>query len=86
MKYEALWNELIFQKYGSLIKINKKKLKLDLEAKILNNKKYEYNISEILFEVEKNEKYEIKYKKILDYYNICVYHKTHLYYIYDDLN
>ena len=67
MKYEALWNELIFQKYGSLIKINKKKMKLDLEAKILNNKKYEYNISEILFEVEKNEKYEIKYKKILDY-------------------
>ena len=27
MKYEALWNELIFQKYNSLIKIDEAELK-----------------------------------------------------------
>ena len=67
MKYEAFWNELIFQKYNSLIKINKNKLKLDLEHKISSNKKYEYNISEILFEIGKNESFQSKYKEILNY-------------------
>ena len=28
MKYEVLWNELIFQKYNSLIKIDEKKIKI----------------------------------------------------------
>ena len=67
MKYEAFWNELIFQKYNSLIKINKNKLKLDLEHKISSNKKYEYNISELLFEIGKNESFQSKYKEILNY-------------------
>ncbi len=67
MKYEAFWNELIFQKYNSLIKINKNKLKLDLEHKISSNKKYEYNISELLFEISKNESFQSKYKEILNY-------------------
>tara|TARA_Y100000591_G_C21804877_1_gene684234 strand:+ start:30 stop:956 length:927 start_codon:yes stop_codon:yes gene_type:complete len=67
MKYEAFWNELIFQKYNSLIKINEEKLKLELIEKISSNKKYEYNLSEILFEVDKNEKIEKKYKEILNY-------------------
>ena len=58
MKYEALWNELIFKKYNSLIKINEEKLKTELISKISNNKKYEYNLSEILFEIEGNENLE----------------------------
>ena len=70
MKYEALWNELIFQKYNSLIKIDKTKLKSELISKISNNKKYEYNISEILFEIENNEDLENKYNKILNYIKI----------------
>ena len=70
MKYEILWNELIFQKYNSLIKIDEKKLKSELINKMSNNKKYEYNISEILFEIEKNENLEDKYKKILKYIKI----------------
>jgi len=70
MKYEVLWNELIFQKYNSLIKIDEKKLKSELANKMSNNKKYEYNISEILFEIENNENLENKYKKILNYINI----------------
>ena len=67
MKYEALWNELIFQKYNSLIKIDENKLKLELKAKISNNIKFEYNISELLFEVEKNENLNNKYEEILNF-------------------
>lgn len=70
MKYEALWNELIFRKYNSLIKIDKTKLKSELISKIASNKKYEYNLSEILFEIENNEDLENKYNKILNYIKI----------------
>ena len=69
MKYEAMWNELIFQKYSSFIKIDKKTLSEELKTKISKNKKYEYNLSEILFELESNENLEEKYKKILIYAN-----------------
>tara|TARA_B100000989_G_scaffold195674_1_gene147711 strand:- start:7151 stop:8020 length:870 start_codon:yes stop_codon:yes gene_type:complete len=64
MKYEALWNELIYMKYNSSIKINKKKLRNSLEIKLLNTKKYELNLSEILFEVDVDEDFENKYNKI----------------------
>ena len=64
MKYEAFWNELIFQKYNSFIKIDEEKLKLELIEKISSNKKYEYNLSELLFEVDKNEKLEKNMKII----------------------
>ena len=67
MKYEAFWNELIYQKYNAMIKINEDKLKSELKFKILDNKKYEYNISELLFEIEKSETLESKYKRILQY-------------------
>jgi len=67
MKYEAFWNELIYQKYSPLIKIDEDKLKSELKFKISENKKYEYNISELLFEIEQNENLDSKYKKILQY-------------------
>ena len=69
MKYEAFWNELILQKYNSLVKIDKADLELLLKNKISNNKKYEYNISELLFDIDKNEKFESKYKEIIKYIN-----------------
>ena len=69
MKYEAMWNELIFQKYSSFIKIDKTKLNKELKIKISKNKKYEYNLSEILFELENNETLEKKYQEILKYTN-----------------
>ncbi len=67
MKYEALWNELIFQKYSSLIKIDKSILKSELMIKIKENKKYEYNLSEILFEIESPEDLKRKYNDIMKY-------------------
>ena len=70
IKYEGLWNDLIFQKYSPLIKIDKTKLRKELISKISNDKKYEYNLSEILFEINTKEKLESKYKNILDYINL----------------
>ena len=67
MKYEQLWNQLIFSKFNALVKIDKKKLSQQLQKKISNNKKYEYNLSELLFEIGKNEKVNKKYKEIFDY-------------------
>ena len=70
MKYEAFWNELIFQKYNTLIRLDKEKLRINLKTKLSNDKKFEYNISEILFEVEINENFKSKYKKIIEYINL----------------
>ena len=67
MKYERLWNQLIFSKFNPLVKIDKIKLSQQLKKKISSNKKYEYNLSELLFEIDKNEKLNKKYKEIFDY-------------------
>ena len=67
LKYESLWNELIFKKFSSLVKVNEKNLRSELDKKISNIKKYEYNLSELLFEIEANETLDMKYKKIKEY-------------------
>lgn len=70
MKYEALWSELIFKKYNSLVKVDKKSLKKKLIVKISNDKKFEYNLSEILFEVDNKNSVDQNYKKIIDYIKV----------------
>ncbi len=67
IKFEGLWNEFIFRKYNNLVKIDKTLLKEELIKNISNEKKYEYELSEILFEINSNEKFETKYKNILEY-------------------
>ncbi len=67
IKYDALWNELIFKKYNQLVKIDRDKLKNKLKIKISNDKKYEYNLSEILFEVESNSNLKEINNKIIKY-------------------
>ena len=69
IKYESLWNEFIYKKYSSYVKIDETVLKKKLKTKMLKTKKYEYNLSEILFEVEQKENLKNKYKKISDYIN-----------------
>ena len=64
MKNENLWNDLITRKYGSLVKIDKEKLKKELLLKLKNNKKFEYNLSELLFDIDKNDELEKKYDEI----------------------
>ena len=70
IKYEALWNELIFRKFNGLVKIDEKKLKEKLILKFSSDKKFEYNLSEILFEVEKNETFKNKYNQIIEFINL----------------
>ena len=53
IKYESLWNEFIFKKYSSYVKVDREKLRNKLQNKISKIKNYEYNLSEILFEIEK---------------------------------
>ena len=67
MKYEGLWNELISQKYGSLLKINKRSLKEKLKNKKLKNKKFEYELYEILFEIKNSNDLNSKYVEIMKY-------------------
>ena len=67
LKLEFLWNEFIYKNYANKVNIDKKKLKLKIK-KDLNNKMTvdEYYLREILFKIDNNEKFEEKYKKILD--------------------
>tara|TARA_B100001175_G_scaffold311799_1_gene316781 strand:+ start:301 stop:1236 length:936 start_codon:yes stop_codon:yes gene_type:complete len=63
IKIETLWNELIFKKFSGQINVNKEEIKKNLKSK----KKFiiEYNLSEILFELEGNEILEKKYDLII---------------------
>ena len=63
---EALWNQLIYQKNSKNIVINKEELRNKIKGQIAGiKKKYEYNLSEIIFEEEidknlKDKELEIK--------------------------
>ena len=62
---EGLWNQLIYKKFYSNIKINKEELRLRILDKFENSeKKYEYNLSEIVFKESSNESLENLIKKI----------------------
>ena len=61
---DALWNQLIVEKYKSKITINRTKIK----KKILKNSKVqlkEYRLSEIIFEVSSKEQIEKKYNEVI---------------------
>ena len=60
---EALWNELIFIKFRTKIKIDKNKIKKEL-AKADNMEILSYNLSEILFNLKKGEQVNKKFETI----------------------
>tara|TARA_B100000131_G_scaffold170231_1_gene164394 strand:+ start:74 stop:1006 length:933 start_codon:yes stop_codon:yes gene_type:complete len=65
LRIETLWNQLIYKKYVKNVKIDEVLLK----ERILNQfnkteKKYQYNLSEIVFEQKLDENYENTIKKI----------------------
>ena len=65
LKIEALWNQLIYDKYNKNVKIDKKILKDKIIVEIENlKKKFEYNLSEILYEEKLNENNESMYVTI----------------------
>ena len=63
LKIETLWNEMIFNKYNNQIKIDENKIKIKIKSQknILN----EFNLSEILFQLNSDEKIRDKYILIL---------------------
>ena len=48
---EALWNQLIYKNIQNLV-INKSELRNRIQNQIDTTQKYEYNLSEIVFEEE----------------------------------
>ena len=70
MKYEGLWNELVFKKYNSFLKTDKKKLKEQLIKKKTNEKSYQYNLSELLFEISVDETFNNKYEIIKEFIKV----------------
>ena len=58
---EILWNQMIFNKFNSKVKIDKTNILNDLKN---NNKQKEYLLFEILFNINENEKLERKFKQI----------------------
>tara|TARA_B100000427_G_scaffold261242_1_gene225731 strand:- start:6408 stop:7340 length:933 start_codon:yes stop_codon:yes gene_type:complete len=67
LKIEALWNHLVYKRYNNNVKIDEVSLKKKIQENIKRlEKKFEYNLSEILFEVNKVEDIQNKYKEILN--------------------
>ncbi len=60
---EALWNELIFIKFRDKLRINETNLRKKINKNINEGSK-SYLLSEIVFEIGKNENVEEKYEKI----------------------
>jgi len=65
LKLEALWNQLILNKYSKSLKIDENLLKKKISKEFENSKiKYQYNLSEILFEDDLNIDYKKTFQKI----------------------
>ena len=61
---ERLWNSLIYEKFKNKIKIDENEIKKKVEIFINNQEKiYEYNLSEILYN------FDTEYKELIDFIN-----------------
>ena len=60
---EVLWNQLIFNRYNQNVKIDKQLIRKNLS---INKKQTEFLMSEILFNVNKNENLNTKFNLIED--------------------
>ena len=58
---ELLWNQLIFDKYNKQVKINRDQIKKQILSK---NKQKVYQLSEIVFNIDANEKFDEKIKML----------------------
>ena len=65
LQVEALWNQLIYNKYANNLRIDKKTIKANILKQFMNKKKrYEYNLSEIFFNETINESLEDTVSKL----------------------
>ena len=65
LNIELMWNQLIFDKFNNQVKINEEKIieEINNQQKI-NQNILSYNLSEIIFELKKNETLKEKYELI----------------------
>ena len=73
---DAYWKQIIYNKYIKKININKKKI----INEVSNRKNKFYNISEIMFSIEKNENFKEKLKTIKQSINNSGFENTALIY------
>ena len=74
---EALWNQLIYQRNSKNIVINKEELRKKIKRQIeVIKKKYEYNLSEIVFEEKIDNNFEDIVKEIKDNINNIGFENT----------
>ena len=66
---EALWNQLIYQKFSKNVKIDKEELKEQIKIQFQKNEK-NFLLSEIVFKIIKKENLNKKYNEILESINI----------------
>ena len=66
---EALWNQLIYQKFSKNVKIDKEELKEQIKIQFQKNEK-NFLLSEIIFKITKKENLNKKYNEILESINI----------------
>ena len=79
IKLEIMWNRLIYSKYKSKLKINSEEIK----DQLLKNKETgskQYFLQEILFDIKENEKFNIKYDKLIENISSQGFEKTALLY------
>ncbi len=61
---ELIWNDIIYQKYKSKIKIDKQKIKDEILS-VSKQKLRKLSLSELFFNVSKDNEFDLKYKQIL---------------------
>ena len=64
IEIEAMWNQLIFFKFSKNVKINKEKLKKDIEKNKNLNETRQFLLKEILFDIEENSNLDERYEQI----------------------
>ena len=65
LSIEAIWNQLIYQKFSEKIKIDQNKLKEEIKTKFSEQEK-NYLLSEILFKINNNNNLKKKYTEIIE--------------------
>ena len=65
---DALWNQLIFQKYNSQITVDEKKIKNEIKNDSKQKIK-EYRLSEIIFEIKNKSEIKDKYQEVINSVN-----------------
>ena len=65
LSIEAIWNQLIYQKFSNKIKIDQNKLKEDIKKKFSKQEK-NFLLSEILFNIKNKNNLKKKYTEIIE--------------------